>query len=110
MDAEGIRKFGESLTVRIADLEKSVYEAVGYEFNLNSPKQLADALFVKLGLPAKKKTKSGFSTSAEVLEELKEFHPVGDLLNTASLQSLNPPMLEGLLAVHFRRRANSFHL
>lgn len=99
VDAEGIRKFGESLTVRIADLEKSVYEAVGYEFNLNSPKQLADALFVKLGLPAKKKTKSGFSTSAEVLEELKEFHPVGDLLEYRQLAKLKSTYVEGLLAV-----------
>lgn len=99
VDAEGIRKFGETLTDRIARLERSVYDAVGYEFNLNSPKQLADALFVKLGLPAKKKTKSGFSTNAEVLEELKEFHPVGALLEYRQLAKLKSTYVEGLLSV-----------
>lgn len=99
VDAEGIRAFGQSLTGRIAELEKSVYEAVGYEFNLNSPKQLADALFVKLGLPAKKKTKSGFSTNAEVLEELRDCHPVGALLEYRQLAKLKSTYVEGLLAV-----------
>ena len=99
VDAEGIRAFGQSLTGRIAELEKSVYEAVGYEFNLNSPKQLADALFIKLGLPAKKKTKSGFSTNAEVLEELRDHHPVGALLEYRQLAKLKSTYVEGLLAV-----------
>ena len=99
VDAEGIKGFGEQLSGRIEALEKSVYQTVGYEFNLNSPKQLADALFVKMGLPAKKKTKSGFSTSAEVLEELREYRPVGELLEYRQLAKLKSTYVEGLLAV-----------
>ena len=80
LDSESLKAHGETLAVRIAELEKQIYELVGYEFNLNSPKQLGVALFEKLGLPAKKKTKSGYSTNAEVLEELRDMHPAVSLL------------------------------
>ena len=76
VDVEGIRKYGEQLGAEAAALQQSIYEDVGYEFNINSPKQLAKALFEDLNLPTRKKTKSGYSTNAEVLESLLPFHPV----------------------------------
>lgn len=99
VDAGEITAYGEKLGERISQLENQVYELVGYEFNLNSPKQLGEALFVKLGLPAKKKTKSGFSTSAEVLEELKYEHPaVALLLEYRQLAKLKSTYCDGLPA------------
>lgn len=80
VDVEGIRAYGEKLSVQIEELKQEIYDAVGYEFNINSPKQLGKALFEDLGLPAKKKTKSGYSTNAEVLEELSRYHPVVSLI------------------------------
>ena len=80
IDTAGIKEYGEELGCKIHELETEIYSLVGYEFNLNSPKQLGVALFEKLGLPAKKKTKNGYSTSAEVLEELKNEHPAVSLL------------------------------
>ena len=77
MEKEGIiakkdelKAYSDKLAVRIAELEKAIYEAAGCEFNINSPKQLGEVLFEKLGLPAEKKTKSGYSTAADVLEKL----------------------------------------
>ena len=100
VDAEHIRQYGEQLEERIRALETALYEAVGYSFNLNSPKQLAVALFEKLGLPAKKKTKSGYSTNAEVLEELRDAHPaVGMLLEYRTYSKLKSTYCEGLLKV-----------
>lgn len=99
VDAEALKKHGEELTVRIGELEKRIFELVGYEFNLNSPKQLGVALFEKLGLPAKKKTKSGYSTNAEVLEELRDAHPViGLLLEYRTLSKLKSTYCDSLLA------------
>ncbi len=80
VDTEGIAAYGAELQVKIEELTASIYSQVGYEFNLNSPKQLGVALFEKMGLPCKKKTKSGYSTNAEVLEELRSVHPVVDQL------------------------------
>ncbi len=92
--------YGKRLEEQIDRLMHSIYDLVGYEFNLNSPKQLGEALFVKLGLPAKKKTKSGFSTSAEVLEELRYAHPaVEQLLEYRQLAKLKSTYIDGLLAV-----------
>ena len=100
VDWDALKAYGLVLDNRIADLIQSIYNLVGYEFNLNSPKQLGEALFVKLGLPAKKKTKSGFSTSAEVLEELKNYHPaVEQLLEYRQLSKLKSTYVDGLLAV-----------
>ena len=80
VDVEGIKAYGERLSVEVESLKNEIYDAVGYEFNINSPKQLGKALFEDLGLPAKKKTKSGYSTNAEVLEGLVHYHPVISLI------------------------------
>lgn len=76
VDVDGIRAYGEQLSREVEELQRSIYEDVGYEFNINSPKQLAKALFEDLNLPTRKKTKSGYSTNAEVLESLLPLHPV----------------------------------
>ena len=104
MEKEGIiaRKdelsaYGEKLSVRIAELEKAIYEAAGCEFNINSPKQLGEILFEKLGLPAEKKTKSGYSTAAEVLEKLAPEHKiVADILEYRGLAKLKSTYADGL--------------
>ena len=80
VDKEGIAEYGEIMQNKIDRLQDLVYEEVGYQFNLNSPKQLGEALFIKLGLPAGKKTKTGYSTNAEVLEKLRYEHPVVELI------------------------------
>ena len=73
---------------------------MGYEFNINSPKQLGTALFEKLGLPAKKKTKSGYSTNAEVLEELRKYNPVvDDILEYRTVTKLKSTYCDGLVKV-----------
>ena len=100
VDGAGIAEFGALLQDRIGDIEGRIYEAVGYTFNLNSPKQLAKALFEDLGLPAKKKTKTGYSTNAEVLEGLRDAHPaVAMLLDYRTLAKLKSTYCDGLLKV-----------
>ena len=97
VDVDGLKEMSQELADRIAIIEKEIHDAVGYEFNLNSPKQLGVALFEKLGLPAKKKTKSGYSTNAEVLEELKHLHPaVSLLLEYRTLAKLKSTYTDGL--------------
>lgn len=98
VDKQGIENFGKELSQRIDELVKMIYDAVGYEFNINSPKQLGVALFEDMGLPAKKKTKSGYSTNAEVLESLKYEHPVvANILEYRSLTKLKSTYCDGLL-------------
>ena len=100
VDRDGIAAFGAELTARIATLQQEIFAQVGYEFNLNSPKQLGKALFEDLGLPHGKKTKSGYSTSADVLEKLRdEFPVVAALLEYRTLSKLNSTYCEGLLKV-----------
>ncbi len=100
VDAAGIAAFGESLQSEISSLQQLVWDMVGYEFNLNSPKQLAKALFEDLGLPAGKKTKSGYSTNADVLEKLRAEYPVVDaLLHYRTLTKLSSTYCDGLLKV-----------
>lgn len=100
VDKAGIAAFGAVLQDRIDDIQRQITEAVGYAFNLNSPKQLAKALFEDLGLPAKKKTKSGYSTNAEVLESLRDAHPaVAMLLDYRMLAKLKSTYCDGLLKV-----------
>ena len=97
VDEQGLAALSEELGGRIAVIEKEIYSLVGYEFNLNSPKQLGVALFEKLGLPAKKKTKSGYSTNAEVLEGLRDAHPaVSLLLEYRQLAKLKSTYADGL--------------
>lgn len=98
VDSDGLKELSSELEERIGVIEKEIYDLVGYEFNLNSPKQLGVALFEKLGLPAKKKTKSGYSTGAEVLEILKYAHPaVSLLLNYRQLAKLKSTYADGLV-------------
>lgn len=98
VDADGISDFGVMLAGRIASLTKEIYEQVGYEFNLNSPKQLGDALFVKLGLPGGKKTKNGYSTNADALERLAAENPVvAQILEYRSLSKLKATYCDGLI-------------
>ena len=98
MDKEELIRYGESLVDRIDELQKAVYEAAGEEFNLNSPKQLGEILFGKLGLPGSKKTKSGYSTAADVLEKLSLEYPiVADILEYRTLAKLKSTYADGLL-------------
>lgn len=97
VDLKGLQNMSSDLGERIEVIEKEIYSLVGYEFNLNSPKQLGVALFERLGLPAKKKTKSGYSTSAEVLEELRTAHPAVELLlEYRQLSKLKSTYADGL--------------
>lgn len=99
-DADGIRAFGEALTKDIESLEQTIYEYAGRKFNIASPKQLGDILFEDLGLPFKKKTKHGYSTSAEILEELADRHPIiPAVLEYRTLTKLSSTYVEGLLKV-----------
>lgn len=100
VDKDGIAEYGEIMENKINRIQSLVYEEVGYQFNLNSPKQLGEALFVKLGLPAGKKTKTGYSTSAEVLEKLRYEHPVVELiLEYRTLAKIKSTYCDGLLKV-----------
>ena len=96
---DALKEYGDKLVVRITELEKAIYEAAGCEFNINSPKQLGEILFEKLGLPAEKKTKSGYSTAAEVLEKLAGDHRiVADILEYRGLAKLKSTYADGLAA------------
>lgn len=98
IDKHGVEEFGEFLSVMISDAKKKIYNRAGHLFNISSPKQLAVVLFEELGLPAIKKTKSGYSTSAEVLEELKSLDPIiEDVINYRQYTKLNSTYVEGLL-------------
>jgi len=98
IDIQGITEFSEKLYERELFLEKQIYEIIGYEFNLNSPKQLGIALFEKLGLPCSKKTKTGYSTNAEVLEGLRyQSEAVEYLLEYRSVAKLKSTYCDGLL-------------
>lgn len=98
VDPDGIRAFSEMLSDRIENLEKDIYDLAGEKFNINSPKQLGVILFEKLGLPAKKKTKTGYSTNAEVLESLAEEYPVVSMiLEYRTFTKLKSTYCEGLL-------------
>ncbi|MBE6786988.1 MAG: DNA polymerase I [Ruminococcaceae bacterium] len=102
VDLLGLQNMSKELEERISKIQSEIYSLVGYEFNLNSPKQLGVALFEELGLPAKKKTKSGYSTNAEVLKELKNVHPAVSLLleyrKLAKLKSTYTDGLQGCVA------------
>lgn len=97
-DTDGVRKFGQMLSVQIEECMKMIYELSGRTFNISSPKQLGEVLFNDLGLPAGKKTKNGYSTSAEVLEELRDKHPVIDhIIKYRQLTKLSSTYVDGLL-------------
>lgn len=98
VDKKELLEYGGELKEKIDILTKEIYELTGEEFNINSTKQLGEVLFEKLKLPAKKKTKSGYSTDVEVLEKIKNEHPVIEkLLEYRQLVKLNSTYVEGLI-------------
>ena len=100
VDREALHAFGESLSGSIDALQKTIWEEAGEEFNINSPKQLGEILFEKLYLPYGKKTKTGWSTNADVLEKLQGLHPiVGNVLEYRMLTKLKSTYADGLLKV-----------
>ena len=100
VDKKGIEDFGNRLGSRIDELIAQIYSEAGREFNVNSPKQLGTVLFEEMQIPCKKKTKSGYSTKAEVLEELAPDYPIIKLiLEYRSLAKLKSTYCDGLLKV-----------
>lgn len=95
-----LKEMEGELEERITELTKEIYELAGTEFNINSPKQLGEILFDKLGLPVMKKTKTGYSTNAEVLEKLEPHHEIiGKILTFRQLGKLQSTYIEGLQKV-----------
>lgn len=98
VDLEKLSEFGERLKKEQKELTDEIYAHAGHEFNINSPKQLATVLFEELDLKAVKKTKSGYSTNAEVLEKLKREHPIVEkILEYRKITKLNSTYVEGLI-------------
>ncbi|MDE6941095.1 MAG: DNA polymerase I, partial [Lachnospiraceae bacterium] len=96
---EELKAYGEVLGGRIEELEKAIHAAAGENFNINSPKQLGEILFEKMELPGGKKTKTGYSTAADVLEKLAPEHPiVKDILEYRGLAKLKSTYADGLAA------------
>ncbi|CBK75814.1 DNA polymerase I [Butyrivibrio fibrisolvens 16/4] len=99
MDKEALAEYGSRLSVRINELEQSIYSQAGEEFNINSPKQLGVILFEKMGIEGGKKTKTGYSTAADVLEELSATNPIiCDILEYRQLAKLKSTYADGLAA------------
>lgn len=97
VDRKALHDFGVMLTGEVDRLTAEIYDLAGEEFNINSPKQLGVILFDKLMLPAPKKTKTGYSTNADVLEKLRRKHPiVGKILEYRELAKLKSTYAEGL--------------
>ena len=98
IDKKGVEDFGVSLSEMTEETQQMIYDEAGHEFNISSPKQLGTVLFEEMGLPAKKKTKSGYSTNAEVLEELRNYAPIVDnVLKYRQYTKLNSTYVVGLL-------------
>ena len=97
VDRKALTEFGEMLADGIDRCQSEIYTLAGQEFNINSTKQLGEILFDKLGLPAQKKTKRGYSTSAEVLEKLRWQHPIVErILEYRQLTKLKSTYVDGL--------------
>ncbi len=100
VDKEALRQFGDELGEKISLLTEEIYELAGETFNINSPKQLGEILFGKLGLPGGKKNKSGYSTNVDVLTRLTEQHPIAEkVLEFRQMTKLQSTYVEGLLAM-----------
>lgn len=100
VDKERLQKMGKELQKRLAQIQKDIYNLAGIEFNINSPKQLGEILFEKLNLPVIKKTKTGYSTSADVLDKLEDRHEIiPKILHFRQLGKLESTYIEGLLKV-----------
>lgn len=109
VDAASLEKLGEQFTAQIEETMKRVYELAETEFNIGSPKQLGEILFDKLGLPVVKKTKTGYSTDAEVLEKLEPYHPIIPLiLHYRTMTKLQSTYIEGLLK-EIRKETGRIH-
>lgn len=97
VEADALKIYGQQLGEKIIEVEKRIYEATGESFNINSPKQLGVILFEKMGLPHGKKTKTGYSTSADILEKLAPDYPVvSDILEYRQLTKLKSTYADGL--------------
>lgn len=97
VDAMDLRDYGNTLKDIIAKTEKEIYQEIGEEFNINSPKQLGEILFVKMGIPGGKKTKTGYSTSADILEKLApEYSFINKILEYRQLTKLKSTYADGL--------------
>ena len=100
VDSQQLSRFGQMLSQRIADCEKLIYGYADGPFNILSPKQLGELLFEKLGLPPVKKTKTGYSTNADVLEKLKDKHPIiPAIMDYRMLTKLKSTYADGLMKV-----------
>ena len=100
VDREGIARFGDQLSQVAEALEARIYLQAGKAFNIQSPKQLGEVLFETLHLPYDKKTKTGYSTNAEILEKLRPYHPiVQDILDYRQVTKLKSTYTDGLLKV-----------
>ncbi|MFP4478992.1 MAG: DNA polymerase I [Candidatus Izemoplasmatales bacterium] len=98
VDEQQLKDFGDNLDNHLTLLETKIYDQAGEIFNINSPKQLSEILFEKLDLPAKKKTKSGYSTDISVLNKLKNIHPiVQEIIEYRTYSKLKSTYYEGLL-------------
>lgn len=109
MDIERLKAMGDELTERLDKIETEIYELAGESFNINSPKQLGVILFEKLNLPVIKKTKTGYSTAADVLEKLAPEHEIIlAILHYRQLKKLQSTYIEGLIKVT-NRETNKIH-
>ena len=100
VDRRALSEFGDSLNAGISALQESVWQRAGHEFNINSPKQLGTVLYEELMLPSGKKTKTGWSTNADVLDKLRGKHPIVDeVLEYRELTKLKSTYAQGLLKV-----------
>lgn len=100
VDRDALVEFGNQLKVSIAEYESRIYDYAGKTFNINSPKQLGEVLFEGLGLPHGKKTKTGYSTNAEVLKKLEGVHPIIEcILEYRGLTKLQSTYVDGLIPV-----------
>ncbi len=100
IDTHGMLEFSDALDKLAVELTERIYVQAGGKFNINSPKQLGEVLFIKLGLPCKKKTKSGYSTDAETLEELRSYSPIiDDILEYRQVTKLKGTYASALPAV-----------
>lgn len=98
IDKEGLESYGEEISLQLKETELEIYKLAGCEFNINSPKQLGTVLFEKMGLPKGKKTKNGYSTSAQTLEKLKGYHKIIDMiLDYRAFSKLKSTYVDGFI-------------
>ncbi|MFA5576190.1 MAG: DNA polymerase I [Tissierellaceae bacterium] len=109
IDVDELNRLGEEYDKEIEELTNEIYRLADMDFNINSPKQLGEVLFDKLSLPIIKKTKTGYSTDAEVLDKLKDMHPmVGKVLRYRQIVKLKSTYIDGLLAL-IKKDTNRIH-